>query len=714
MHLSNVRLLPCLFILLFNWSFSQIIDFEGSLPEGTTIFQQYAEQRCGVEFYLGDPALNQHPRLAEVGGTSYFAFQGPNRAEPACGVNTATMFDMPAAGQGVGCRFLTDDGVVIGSGFPDDLNVIYLTPTNMASGDLLDIDGTEAWTIEAMNGATVISTLVLNTSSPNSGDGLATYWEFNLPTAFNRIRFRYTGGGNSIGLAFDNFNPCDVRPDSNYCCPGDNLIENGSFNDGNVGFQSAYTFQPTIAPNSVLPGMYSIVNSGGAATIAGTWNAVDPVSCDAGDPFMVVNGVTGNPQVRLIWRQQVNLDPEREYHFCAYFRNMPQCAFDVLPRVSVTISGQPVVTQVINVINQWDLCSWQLISIPITNPASTTDISIYLDEGGWGDGNDLAVDEISLVEIQQVPLSAVIVNPTPINITATTFELEAIQPTLPDPSCEYIWEVCELDASYNCIPSTHAINPPGWQTYPNPNYFLGYVGSSVVSGPFNGIFDVNRRYRVTYRVECNCLSQRSSSWIYDPHLRVGPPVFQLEEEVLEDASGMQQKNAPSPTLEEVEFEVHPNPAQKEVEIRWNIPYGQGFSLEVTNVRGELMDSMYERNFEEEGQMRKYSLEKLPAGIYLFRLRTADFHAVQKVVKGRLVAPFSRQLDTKMKTPWERPKCGRLHGAFFNLLVDQSPSRSSRYLPYPLLISGSAAARNPSSSMNPICQATSSIQPILSP
>ncbi|MCA9322937.1 MAG: hypothetical protein KDB53_19510 [Planctomycetes bacterium] len=164
------------------------LDFEfvpGSTPaDGLTISTQF-QATIGVSFILEDGTF---PQLARVGSprTAFSGFGGD---------------DLVAPGVDVGQFFLTDDGVV--SGAPSALLVNYVQPVYGASGVILDIDFSEAWTVEAKDAAgNVLATEVLGAM----GNGSATPFSFDVGAPLiAQIRIAFTGSGSSIGLAFDNF-----------------------------------------------------------------------------------------------------------------------------------------------------------------------------------------------------------------------------------------------------------------------------------------------------------------------------------------------------------------------------------------------------------------------------------------------------------------------------------------------------------------------------
>ena len=137
--------------------------------EGLLISKQF-EKTNGITFSLED---GTSPRLAAVGRPAT-AFMGPPRDSGA---------DTPAANQGVGQFFLTDDGSLDGLK-PSPLLVRYSPPTANASGVLLDVDYDETFTIEALDAkGAVSSTLSVKAKEPNTGDGMATRWSVSHEAA---------------------------------------------------------------------------------------------------------------------------------------------------------------------------------------------------------------------------------------------------------------------------------------------------------------------------------------------------------------------------------------------------------------------------------------------------------------------------------------------------------------------------------------------------
>jgi hypothetical protein len=303
----------------------------------------------------------------------------------------------------------------------------------------------------------------------------------------------------------------------NQCCPGNNLIKNPGFELGNQSFASSYSYQAAVAANSVSTGRYGIMTSAQGLAVSPTWN----VNCPSNGRHLYVNGATGlTTAPKIVWQQGVTITNGKFYKFCVDMKNLPQCGFDVKPKVNVkfTLPGFDITNRVINV--PAGACNWQSVNQVITAPsgAGTTllVITITLDETGIGDGNDLALDNFTLVEIPQVPQSDVLFNISYINPTATTVGVSAtplVWPVRRD--CGYYWSVEEVTGANNTtVANTGVYNPSQWWG-PYPNTFPGYNGTNVLSGVSAGVFDINKRYRIVYGRWCECEAWNSRGFIID-------------------------------------------------------------------------------------------------------------------------------------------------------------------------------------------------------
>lgn len=308
------------------------------------------------------------------------------------------------------------------------------------------------------------------------------------------------------------------------CCPGKNLVENGDFEDGNVKFINQYAYNPSISAGATLPGQYVIVNESDAATISPTWLAQDHGTCPTPSlaNFLVVNGQNGQIPGGwvTVWEQTIPIIPNKEYRFCAYMKNLPQCGFDAKPVILVdvnyTMLYPPTTISTIS-----GLCNWQIVTFYFTPSTTSAIIAIKLRDTQVGDGNDLAIDDISLAEIPPLPSQFSQFNIVPSNVTNSTYNVTAT-PTNSLPAtggCGYYWEVCEVDNLGNCITSTTVSNPSNWWT--GATDFPGYVGTNSLTGILPGFFQIGKRYKIRYGVwcECNGWSQSISIFEYNRNAR---------------------------------------------------------------------------------------------------------------------------------------------------------------------------------------------------
>jgi len=198
-------------------SHPQTIDFE-TLPDGSPttdgllIHEQYDVAPYWIRFELIGADSSVGPRIARV-GPPQTAFYGPP-VYSACQAESSVE-DKPAAEQGVGCFFLTDDNA--GPNSPLGLRVLYGTGVRQASGVILDIDAAstcwERWNVRALAAdSTVIDQVTLTAGDPGTGDGVASLWTFDVDEDIWVIEVTYSGTCTEAGLAFDNFSPASLPP----------------------------------------------------------------------------------------------------------------------------------------------------------------------------------------------------------------------------------------------------------------------------------------------------------------------------------------------------------------------------------------------------------------------------------------------------------------------------------------------------------------------
>ncbi len=296
-------------------------------------------------------------------------------------------------------------------------------------------------------------------------------------------------------------------------CPNTtNLIMNGDFESGAIGFTSKFTQMIT----SLVPGSYTVAEYASYKNFCSNWNVSNPASCPRTGAmqgkFLVVNGQTGVQGFRTAWGQTMTVETGKDYKLCLNLKNLPQCCFDVKPviRIMFNYGSQSNFIGPITVNQANTACDWlkytTTISIPPGgSPTTLLSINIDLDQSGLGDGNDIAIDDISLIQLKPMDMSLIDCDIKSQFINTTQYNLTAI-PNLSLPAgAGYYWEVFEIDPTTSLeIPGTKMSNPPSWWT-PICS-FPGYGGATP------GVFTANKMYRIVRGTWSECNSWGAMSW----------------------------------------------------------------------------------------------------------------------------------------------------------------------------------------------------------
>jgi len=163
--------------------------------------------------------------------------------------------------------------------------------------------------------------------------------------------------------------------------PSGNLVFNGDFSQGNVGFNSDYTYATQLNP----AGLYSIVTN--ANTVHNAFQGTGHTGNAPLDSFMVVNGA-GTPNLN-VWCQTVSVSPNTDYFFGAW--------------VSTVVANNPAILQF--------SINGQVLGSPFTAPfninnwseffetwnsgVSTTATICVVNQNTTTGGNDFALDDIT-------------------------------------------------------------------------------------------------------------------------------------------------------------------------------------------------------------------------------------------------------------------------------------------------------------------------------
>lgn len=341
-------------------------------------------------------------------------------------------------------------------------------------------------------------------------------------------------GSRYVGL--DNF--CMVRdddqePPSNdgaYCCDDENLVVNGNFEAGDTGFSSGYT-QDVLT----FPGEYDVTTTAAAfgASVTDHSFCEDATMYPSNDLFMVVNGSTQQTSTAVVWQQTLNgLEEGERYKFCANFKNMPQCTFDILPQVFLNAGTTSSGPQTINTV-PGDPCDWQTVDITFTATGSSQNIQIILDESGNGDGNDVAIDDIYVGKLTDPNLQISVQHDGTNNqVTASLNTISNSDDVMHGADCEYYWYVAESsgfpvsvvwstfaygNAAGSLLPPFASTPGPAWNlttTFPGYSFADDTLYVVGMYAPECGCYAEGFTYQLTYNGR-NGMSEETKQDIID-------------------------------------------------------------------------------------------------------------------------------------------------------------------------------------------------------
>jgi len=241
-----------------------------------------------------------------------------------------------------------------------------------------------------------------------------------------------------------------------FCCDNTgNMVSNGNFEFGNAYFSSEYSYD-----YDTLPGQYVVTNS--ASQFEAEVN--DHSTCESGTVyptnyrFLLVNGLVSMSagSTAVIWEQTIGgLNSGSEYRFCGNFKNLPQCTYDVLPMVTVQLSTGISHTVTIDT-DPDNACDWQKISFCFRAATKVT-FQILLKEDSLGDGNDLAIDDISVQELIDPMLSTTVQHQWGTQLVLASINtINSNDDSLPyNPEiCPWFWFVFPLSSNGNGFDSS--------------------------------------------------------------------------------------------------------------------------------------------------------------------------------------------------------------------------------------------------------------------
>ena len=277
-----------------------------------------------------------------------------------------------------------------------------------------------------------------------------------------------------------------VQPDitTNYTLEGrsvgfQNLVVNGHFESGNMGFTSSYIFSP--GPNGLWnEGTYAITDD--ASYNHNNFSCNQDHTSGSGN-FMAVNG-SGNAGV-VVWSTTINITQNTEYEFSTWVMSLSPTSPAILQfRINNVLMGEPF--QATSSTCQWNMFFEQWNS----GVATTAEISI-VNQNTATDGNDFSLDDINFSKV-----------------TYFYDECTVTVNTIPTSDFDMISQSCSADTvivNYLDTPSATAIY--------NWDFGTATVASGTGPGPYELVWPDEGLKTVSLYVDDACLSETTEKTI---------------------------------------------------------------------------------------------------------------------------------------------------------------------------------------------------------
>lgn len=184
------------------------------------------------------------------------------------------------------------------------------------------------------------------------------------------------------------------------------LVVNGNFSAGNVGFTSGYGYDPAANGLVCCESEYA-VNNNAQFTHSNFWGFDKTSGTGTGTAnFLIVNGAKYAPQP-VVWQQTVSVVPNTDYYFAAYAISLNNVA--PFAKLRFEVNGVQVgttanlVSGVNSNANPWRpqdrfYGSWN-------SGAATTAVIRIIDLETAAGGNDFGIDDISFGTLSPVPFT---------------------------------------------------------------------------------------------------------------------------------------------------------------------------------------------------------------------------------------------------------------------------------------------------------------------
>lgn len=190
----------------------------------------------------------------------------------------------------------------------------------------------------------------------------------------------------------------------------DNLIENGDFEKGNVGFTTALRHMTV---SNWSPGLYTV--GGSATAFQSNFSPCETNHTVGGSKMLIVNGST-IPNTK-VWAQTIQVQPNTTYDVSFWYENVMPGADNL--KLQLFVNGVMVAQDVTETIQP---CGWHKAQGTWFSGNATTVNLEMMDNYNAFHGDDFAIDDIEFKQVTNIGNSAN--NPIDINIGANPVDEE--------------------------------------------------------------------------------------------------------------------------------------------------------------------------------------------------------------------------------------------------------------------------------------------------
>lgn len=259
-----------------------------------------------------------------------------------------------------------------------------------------------------------------------------------------------------------------------------NLVVNGNFEDGNVGFTSEYIYSP--GPNGIWnEGTYAITTD--AHYNHNNFSCNEDHTTGTGN-FMVVNGASQNNQI--VWSETIQVSPNSEYEFSTWIESLSSSNPALLQfSINGNLLGLPFNASSTT-------CVWDQFFEQWNSGSSSSAVISIVNKNLIANGNDFSLDDIKFALVSYIYDDCI--------VTVNDF---------PTSDFDMSTTICSADTATVTYTGTASASA---------QYNWDFDNATIISGSGQGPYQLQwsnaGNHTVTLSVDNGCLSDPTSNDIF--------------------------------------------------------------------------------------------------------------------------------------------------------------------------------------------------------